>query len=313
MLVFQANNASGEAYRNFVSDMFARMKNASYGLFKQLNSDKNITQNVPPPVMIPGIDRVRKFDYPKTSAVMGEVIFPTAGSQLSTEILSSEVDSMLNLTQYDIERKINKFASQYEGIGDKIDNSNILDPSILIYFHSLGIKIPDQNLVKQYMKSNYQFFIKCYASPECDKLSNPVFSRVLFVNQNEFEELKRQFRKLSAETGDINSVRTSMFNAFNEILTTYLGEKEAKLALTKKSQEEVMEMLTGIRKNKGLLSKFTIKDVLDSKKVSKEDLEEIQNIFQKKLNKLTDIFNDPKYKLKSGDDWFYWIPEEALP
>lgn len=313
MLVFQANNASGEVYRSFVSDMFSNMKNASYDLFKQLNADKIMPKNIPPPVMIPGIDRVKKFDYPKTSAVMGEVIYPTAGSQLSTDILSSEVDSMIELTQIDIERKINRIASQYEGIGDKADNTSVLDPSILIYFHSLGIKIPDQNLVKQYMKSNYQFFIKCYASPDCDKLNNPVFSRVLFVNQDELDELRRCFKNLANETGDINSLRTSMFNAFNEILVTYLGEKEAKLALSNKSEEEVMEMLTGIRKNKGLLTKFTIKDILDSKKVSKEDLLEIQSVFARKKLRLDEISNDPRYKFKSNDEMFFWVPEDALP
>ena len=245
---------------------------------------------------------------------MGEIMYPTIGSPLPTEMLVSEMDSMIEITQKDIERKINTIAEKYEGIGDKkIDNSKLIDPSILIYFHSLGMQLPDQNLIKQYMKDNYQFFIKCYASPECDKLSNPVFSRVLFVNEFEMAELKRQFRNLSAETGDANSLRTALFNTFNQILITYLGEKEAKASLTTKSQEEVIGMLTGIRKNKGVLSKYTIKDILDSKKVSKEDLQEIQGIFEKKGNKLSEISNDPNYKLKSNDEWFYWVPEDALP
>ena len=314
VLAFQTNNGNGAEYRNFVTSLFARLQVENYNLFMQLKNDSKISsdRNVPQPVM-KRYDRVAKF-LNSTSTVMGEIMYPTIGSPLPTEMLVSEMDSMIEITQKDIERKINTIAEKYEGIGDKkIDNSKLIDPSILIYFHSLGMQLPDQNLIKQYMKDNYQFFIKCYASPECDKLSNPVFSRVLFVNEFEMAELKRQFRNLSAETGDANSLRTALFNTFNQILITYLGEKEAKASLTTKSQEEVIGMLTGIRKNKGVLSKYTIKDILDSKKVSKEDLQEIQGIFEKKGNKLSEISNDPNYKLKSNDEWFYWVPEDALP
>ncbi len=83
--------------------------------------------------------------------------------------------------------------------GDK-DMTN-LDPSILILLHSMSKSIPPE-VLREYMNHNYQFFIKAYTSSSCMQLKEPIYKRVLFINEDEFEDLKNRLTMLSIDESD---------------------------------------------------------------------------------------------------------------
>jgi DNA-binding transcriptional regulator YiaG len=316
-IVFQMNNGKERVFSDFVTQgrqlftsSIINMKNKIEKDIKEGKYSGTFPQPNPNWLDVASDKNIYRTEYPKTTQTLGTIIFPGRGEVMKTNILELEMNTMLDSIFIIIEKKIQGLSASFDGIGKK--NNVELDPSILILFHSLAGKIPN-NVLKEYSNNNYQFFINAYTTIECEKLKNPVFNRVLFINQDEFDALHQILKNLDIDEGDDDLKRTKLEEAFKQILVTYLGEKEAKKAINQMTADQLMELVTGLRSKNPLLSKIKIGDIRKKEKVSSKEISELLEHFINSREKFSKVRNDPNYFFERFSMSFYWIPEDLLP
>lgn len=174
-------------------------------------------------------------------------------------------------------------------------NSNI-DPS---YFKKL-----DSN-------SNVQIFIEGYAAIKKNNQQRyPNFNFVLFINDEELNDLITTFKKL----GDVNTpseTRSHLVNCYREMVQSYFGARESKKAFAKKSLAELNQIITGLPSSSDLFKKYSIGDI-ENNKIPLNTLSEIVDQLNQIKTDLSHIKSNSINSFVNYDQRYFWIPANVF-
>ena len=253
------------------------------------------------------------FDYPELSPLPGALIYPPISSSMATSDLELAINKVIDTTDKVIERNIEKFSAQITGVGNNKDEVK-LNPALLMYFDALGEKggTTSTDVINKYMDGGYQFFITGYTVPKVNKLSNAVFSHIIFASSDEYDHLSEKFRGMSIQIASPKELRDALCDAMFQIVASYVGDARANEVIKNMNPDQLQALITGLHSNNQLLSQHSIKDYADEKKVPNEQVSALAEHFQNIDEKLRRIRQDPHYTFKNEDAYYYWLPDNLL-
>jgi len=251
------------------------------------------------------------FDFPNKSPMSAAVLTSANANVLSSQEI---VDGILNVIKdLDVATQgaLDALSSKFDGMGAKMIK---LNPLVLSMYASLkdfstNVSINESNPYEKLMNSdNFQLFIRSYTSITSNKLTYPLFTHVIFVTQREYDNLNEVFQKILTSGGS-SVARTRMQDAFKEIVKTYYG-KEANKIMANASVGTIVELVTGLPSRSEIMKKTTVNGITD---MSEPDFKRLEQNFKVKIQKYGEIAQNARYRLETGDQRFYWIPEDYLP
>jgi hypothetical protein len=228
---------------------------------------------------------------------------------MKSEKLSEELTNMMDTIYQVIENKVNGLSRHIEGVGQK--NVEDIEPSIRILLYSLS-KSSDPKILSQYLEDNYQFFVRAYTTFDCQKLKYPLFKRVLFISDDEYQDLGKILRTFTNLGGNDYQQRQQLMAAFYTIVNMYYGE-EAKERFKKMSMDDILNLITGLKSDNVIFSKVKVNDFTDQKKLPDDQFQDIVEYLDRANTKYRTVRANPDYMLRKGDDIWYWLPEDFLP
>jgi len=79
--------------------------------------------------------------------------------------------------------------------------------------------------------------------------------------------------------------------------------------------DEIMELIAGLNERSAAMSGPSLRDIQNTRAVTRTEFQELVTNFQKKYRNLRRIKEDPNYKYiyKFNNIEYYWIPIEELP
>jgi len=258
LISFQTRNVKGpqgRIYNEFVNqtkEFIVQSSGRSGGIRPTLHEDSGNTF---------------RLHYPNESLLPGSLTYSDKGGAMSQEELEEEIRAMLT-----------SFEKQHEQFLRDLDCKIYIDcqpdinDAILKYILD---EIPgiDPEILRKIPEMDYQLFVEAYAALQVDKLEDPVFKHVIFLTRQEFNELEKELKKLVDIGNTPSQLREEIINAYKQILIGYYGT-EAKQEIASKTPAEVLEIVTGLPTTSELLSKYTIAELEDRRKVSDEDAPE---------------------------------------
>lgn len=310
LMVYQVNNAVHPAYRRFVADNMKLFIAASEVMRDDMKSNE-VTKDLKDftPQWLDAIDQYTyRIDY-KTTATYSSIVFPDQGEPMKSEKLSEELTNMMDTIYQVIENKVNGLSRHIEGVGQK--NVEDIEPSIRILLYSLS-KSSDPKILSQYLEDNYQFFVRAYTTFDCQKLKYPLFKRVLFISDDEYQDLGKILRTFTNLGGNDYQQRQQLMAAFYTIVNMYYGE-EAKERFKKMSMDDILNLITGLKSDNVIFSKVKVNDFTDQKKLPDDQFQDIVEYLDRANTKYRTVRANPDYMLRKGDDIWYWLPEDFLP
>ena len=259
-----------------------------------------------------GTDTREFLEYPSLSPLQGAIIYPPIQQSMKQEDLPAVINRIMDTTDRIIDQNLEKFSASLNGVGNKDEIK--LNPTLLMYFNALGENggTTSQDVINKYIEGGYQFFITGYTTPIVDKLKYPIFSFVIFASAEEYEHLDDAYRNLSLNQATSGELRNALFDAMNQIVVTYIGDKRAKEEIKQMSPDDLQKIITGFNSNNKVLKKHFIADYQDPKKVSDDDVKSLAKHFQEVEAKLHKIRDDKNYLFKQEDDDYYWLPDRLL-
>ncbi len=247
-----------------------------------------------------------RLRYPIESLLPGSLTYSDKGGAMSQEELEEEIRTMLTSFEKQHERLLRDLDCKIY-----IDCKPGINEAILEYFLK---EIPDIDpaTLRKIRDMDYQLFVEAYAPLQVDKLEYPIFKHVIFLTRQEFNELEKELEKLVDVGNTPSELREEIINAYKQILIGYYGT-EAKQEIANKTPAEVLEIVTGLPTTSELLSKYTIAELEDRRKVSDEEIQDIFFYMDKKLQTMQKVVGNPDYFFRSRDQTYYWVPQEVLP
>jgi len=299
-IIKAGNTTVGEQIKKDNPDKSKQLNANTWGVWTELASGSN--------------GDTRYFlDYPNTSPLLGAIIYPRIMQSMKQEDLPVVINKTMDTIDNIIEHNLEKFSASLNGVGNNKEEIK-LNPTLLRYFDALGENggTTSKDVINKYIEGGYQFFITGYTTPQVDKLKNPVFSLVIFASVQEYQNLEEAYRNLALNSATSSELRNALCDAMNQIVATYIGDKRAKEEITKMTPDDLQNFITGFKSNNPLLTKHTIADYKDSRKVPDDEVKALEKNFDAVENKLRKIRSDPNYTFKQGDDYFYWLPDNIL-
>jgi len=252
------------------------------------------------------------LDYPNSSPLLGAIIYPRIQQSMRQEDLPVVINKTMDTIDNIIDRNLEKFSASLNGVGNTKEEIK-LNPTLLRYFNALGENgATSKDVINKYIEGGYQFFITGYTTTTVDKLKYPIFSLVIFASVEEYEQLESAYRNLSISSATSSELRNALCDAMNQIVATYIGDKRAKEEITKMNPDDLQQLITGFKSTNPLLTKHSIADYKDSRKVSDDDVKSLAKNFEAVENKLRKVRTDQYYIFKQGDESFYWLPDNLL-
>ncbi len=312
LLAFQAIHGRGLDYDQFIPRISALEKKSSQMAYSADKAKAQGTMDMGPlPVFREFGTNAYKADYPATSQLQGLITYASIGQPITVDTIVAQITSQLVSNNADVDRKVNALTSWYEGEGEKYIK---IDASLMRYVVSLGQELNNQALVAKYKNNNtYQFFVKGFTTENVNKLTSPVFKKVLYVHVGELIELIAQLNTLNFE-GSNSDTRQKIKDSYYEILKTYLGDKKAKEAIGSGliTADDVQFYITGIHSSNQVF-KHSVNDFTRPDKVSGEEIGKLREYMLGKITGLQSVLTEPSLTVKYDWGIYYWVPEERMP
>ncbi len=219
-----------------------------------------------------------------------------------------EALSPTEVTSY-IDGGINKFAEISEKWTDHFEEA-------------LGDIEFDPQFLERYLGSEgYQQWKKVKAISALEgytKFKDPnnqkYWNYILYLSGDELsgliDEMKPVYEVAQERSGD----RKPYINAMKAIIKSHLGQNDDK-NIDNMGVEELQELLYGlnVHNDDKEYNKHTLKEIQDPRVVSSTEYQTILDDFVKKYERLDEISKGYRYRVKVGEDYYYWIPIEYLP
>jgi len=179
-----------------------------------------------------------------------------------------------------------------------------LPTSVFEILRSIGFsEIEITELIKQ----NAVFKFVGATSDKPSNSDNEIFVPILFISHDEFISLQAKLSKIGSN--DYIGNRPAYYQALKDLASAVFGTD----AVDQKEIQTLMAQLYGIPFKPSSLDGIKIIDILEPKRVSKEQLENYVNDFKQRLSRLEKIPDNKNYRFLSNGLKYYWIPVEELP
>ena len=253
------------------------------------------------------------FDFPKTSPVPGIVVFPDVGQRLETAFLEGELTQLIQKIDGDNE---NLFADIDRIINGQGAKNTQLNAQILLMLKKAGIDMADPNVRKMLAADNFQFFIEGAVPYTVSGLASPPFKKVLFLTSSEFTATEAMFDKLAnSGNSSASEIRERLKDNYINLVKGVLGSDVSEGKIEKMSPDSIHRLVTNFPLSTSILDKSIRLDDFDNpRKVTDAKLQELISLYNNKLLAFRKVkYNESQYRFVNGDDFYYWVPEEALP
>jgi hypothetical protein len=316
LCVLQVSRASRPEFEDVVpryKRVFENACQATYDADKQqLNSFFKLPESLPPRVLFEKMPGANIFNpiYPRTSPLMGMIGFAGTGNAMSIEQVYTGLDSLLQFALNDVDRKAEFIVSKISGIESEAYK---IDPSVAGHLIEIFGSFDNKKLAGLYMGKKFQFFVPAYTSITVSGLTHPVYQRVIFTSQDEYDNLVRSMSGLQGEP-TLSETRKRIVQTYITQLALILGDARARSEIEKGLELGAMleRYVTGIKPKSELMNR-KIKDLADPRVVNDSDLGRIQESIRRSHAKLKNVIGNPNMVMSSELGVYFWIPEDYFP
>lgn len=223
------------------------------------------------------------------------------GKELGTPLTESEVTKYLN-------NGINKFAETTANWTDHFEES-------------LGNIQFDPEFLERYLgKSGYQKWRKVKAISAFDGYThkkdlngNPYWHYVMYLSDDELRKLLDDLKPAYEAAKEMSDDRKPYVNAMKAIVKAHLGQNDDK-GIDAMDPDQLQELIYGLDVHTEMTNRRKLKDIQDPRTVPLLEYSKMLKKFSDNYEKLQSIHNDGyTYRVKMGQNYYYWIPIEDLP
>lgn len=208
----------------------------------------------------------------------------------------------------------NKKTKGSKGIKIKRQNGKTISGNVIGAWNRLPLLAENERLIELGFINDYNSSLsRGYTVSYFNNLTHPLYSKTLLLSRLELGELINNLQRLLVTPGDRQ--RQRLLEVWINILRKQGGSIDEEQLLNT-SMERVTEILFEIPTSNTILKGLKLKDITDNEKISKEDLIQLFEIFEHKLNILESrIYNNDNFpnKFYTNDEVYYWISESYLP
>lgn len=280
---------------------------------------------------------VLELDKSKAVAVMdhgaipGNIVTPFANQDISNSALAGSLRKNIETSINHIVN-LKKATSMVLNEGDLGDLGNLtetldIEPrdagTFAKGFMNVLIKMLEDNpkvSLPDVLDEKYKLFTEAYIPYKLPKAEHPLVSYVLFMPETDLIDYHRTIERCNAGMGitSYDKKRESLFQLYKSLLDQFTGEG----ASFAKNEDEitindVQRLMQGIN-NSGLRldenKEIPIVKILDEKKISNEEVDDLIRRFKVVEDKLSKILRDADtydFCYKTDDfNRYYWIPIE---
>lgn len=293
IISYQTHNVSGRSGR--IYDEFIDQT-------KELIEKSSVRGNLRPKLHYIDEGNTFRLRYPKETTLPGSLTYSDKGRIMSQSELSEEIREMIKSFEEQHTRMLRDLDCKIY-----VDCKPDINEAVLEYMLK---EIPEIDINK-IRDMDYMLFAEGYAPIQVDKLEYPLFKFVLFLSDRELYELERTMKRLVSYGNSPNELRENIITVYKEIITIHYGTDA--FTVSKMKLGQAIEAVTELSSRSDLLNKYTLKDLEDRRKVSDDEILDINDYMEDKLIDLQGIIGNPKYFFRSRDNTYYWVPQEFIP
>jgi len=291
IISFQTRNPTG-LHGRIYNDFVSQIKNLIEESSKRINLRPTLYQNE---------SNTFRLRYPVEAVLPGYINYSDKGATMAQADLEEKIMEMLKV-----------FEKQHEELLRNLDCQIYIEcnPSIndAVLEHIIK-EIPDIDL-RKLRDMDYQLFVEAYAPVQIDQLEYPLFKYVLFLSDRELYDLERKIQRLIPAVSTPSEVREGIIRVYQEIINIHYGSD---IPVTNMTIGQTMKVIVGLPATSDLLNAYTLKDLMDNRKVSDDEIREIYYYIDEKLVGMKKIIGNPNYFFRSRDNTYYWVPLEMIP
>jgi hypothetical protein len=311
ILSMQVHHGNDQSYEDFISQLSELgLRNAEgiSDILRQKYGALNLTSLTSKPRWVRNNQGSKTLYSLQYSPVNGELQYVPRGQVISAEVVKNEVKRIITLTDSkndsiiaDLRKLLNVVPE------DQTKESGLTQEAIQILMKA-GFTMDQIDILRQ---KNYQFMLRGHTPVKVDSLVSPLYNYVLFLDQEELNDMKITLDRLYDPKQTANQRRDKLKTTWMEILRANYGVKPEEIE--GKSLSELMGLITGLPSLNPLLQKFKMTDLTDVNKVSDSEFDDIVNSIKKKRDDLNRLSGNKDFLFLSNDRAWYWIPQGYLP
>lgn len=299
LLAFQANNVNNKAFDSFILQSKSIIMKTIDAISKEakatgtvgLELDKNKK----------GLYRTfRKTDRNDIASTVDAYTFCNPNENKNPAFLGSLVEDMIREYGDYVSKKIAITQSLLNGS----NGSDRLPSSVLEILRLQGFSDAE---IKVLITRKIVVKIAGYTCDKPGNSTNEIFVPILFISHEEFIDLLKQLSVLNSS--NFVSNRTAYYEALKSLANTFFGNTN----VDQIEIQDLMAQMYGIPFKPSSLAGVKIIDILDTKRVTQDQLSQYIESFQQRLRRLEKIKNNEEYTFLSNGLNYYWIPVVELP
>lgn len=248
-------------------------------------------------------------NYPAESALIAHLYNSVEGEQFSPEEFLGSIENSFLRIQNELEQILQEALN------------------FLVDFESKGIspalcaKLTELNIPCSVLKDRkVSLMVDGYTRFNEPSLTEPPYSRCLFLTFQELLELQNFYRGITENSPTISEMRTNTYKAIYEYVRTFKGKKETDTKQAKKAMEtmngkDFIESVTGAppsTENNVLRKIQKLSDIQNPQIVTDDDIDNLNKLIRNKMARMTqEKLNSCKFQNAEVD--FYWLPVDWLP
>ncbi len=315
----QANNGYAPEFEQFVTDARDIIKNSSSMLNDDINKTLELVnqkKDFKKPVFSARntTGTVWSINVPNDGPVNDYLLFPLEGSSMRVDEVEIALDSLVLNADRSIRMAVDGVINIIKGF--ETAGKAGFNPLIAkIFKNAVDFNKLDPSTINKYASENFQFFVQGYTTMSSKKLTYPIYSYTLLLTGSELDKILESYQRFGSG-GNSDQQRQDVVEAFKQTLITYKGGSvDPKLLadMLKKKPAEVLTMITGLPVKNELLTKYSIDDLNNVKKVSDNNINTIANLLYEVSGKLEKIKNDKSNAKDALDGYFYWVSSNIFP
>lgn len=186
--------------------------------------------------------------------------------------------------------------------------SNALTPQMSKFLLKAGF---DNEMLQILIEKRYQFMIRGYTPLKVNRLNNALYKYVLFLDQDELDDLMNDLEKLLKFNQSDYSKRKNLYETWILLLSSNYGIKKEEIH--KMTVADIISLVSDLPSQTELLSQYAFTDIMDRAKMNDYDFNALINLISNKLDQLRRLNGNSEFFYLSNDQRFYWIPQEYLP
>lgn len=289
LIAFQANNGYDATYTDFITQSMSMIKQTIKSAVGS-SVDFKLTK--------PGYkESVVKGSNEKTIMV-GGIAFCDIGKSQQPEQLEKLVETKIT----DFDEQVKSWLSLLEKMVNS-RGSDVWTDEIIQWMKRKGFTDAQIKILQ-----GEQIKVNGYTSSKIKKPELNVFDYTIFISKVEFDEL---IENLNIVYKPISSNRRRDFqDALKSLALSYVGQSD----IENYEVDEIMkDILGGVPYVSNSLKGIKIRDIIEIKRLSNQELDRYMSNFKQSITHLESITNNRDYYFESNGQRYYWIPVDEMP